>query len=723
MKFLNPLLLAGLAAVLLPIIIHLINRKRAQRVQFPAMNFLLRSQQEMARKLKVKQWLLLLARISVFLLLPLAMAQPYSLCGASATSAGGRLPASVVFIIDDSASMSYSDGRATYWDAAVGIVEDELRAMRSWDRAAILVAGTEPAAIVGDFSDDRSALRRELERWNPREGASNIPAAVDLARQLQLESDQPSKRTVIITDSARNAWEVVGATPEDAQGVGEVVIRTVRDDEHLPNFAISSVSVDEATDGTVDTYDVTVNLSRTASAEPETEVTLFVDQSPVGTAIVEFGDRLEDSVTFQHRFEAGQGLRTLRAEVSEQRGLRADNVVEVPLLLERNIRTLIVNGDPRSVQYNDELFYLGRALRATLSDQRGIETTVTNGDGFAGQELDQYDVIVLANVSRLPAAQVQRIYRFVNSGGGVFMTAGSQVEPERWNSFFGDLLPRPVRSITKLTEPRDPNANIKATRLSDLESSSPIFRVFSMPGGESLQSARIFQFVLLEPGTPDDVRVFASYEEGGPALLEKRIGKGSVMLWTSSIDFDWTDLPIRTAFLPFVQRTMEYLARRTGSESSVAEVGRRRRIEVPDESVSRALITGPSDERFVLEVRDGEASFVPQSAGLYRVSLEVEGAADDMPSMAFSARSPLSETDLAAVSPSVLDAWRDASRGVGVNAEDRMDIPENRRSAWPILLFVLVVILYAESLLSFRRRFWARMFGSDKTENDPLNAG
>jgi hypothetical protein len=684
------------------------------------MEFLLQSQKEMARKLKIKQLLLLLARISVFLLLPLAMAQPYSLCGANQTAAGGRLPGSVVFVVDDSASMSYSDGNSTFWQDAVDVVGDELRSMRSWDRAAIIAAGGEPAAIVGDFSDDRSALRRELNNWTPRGGSSDIPAAIDLARQLQLESDQPSKRTVVISDRMENAWDIPGAKPEDAQGVGELTVRSVREEESLPNIAIEGVSVDEATDGSVDSYNVTVALRRTSEAPKESEVTLFVDGAPVGTSVGTFEDSLETSVTFQHRFEAGQGLRTLRAEVNEEEGVTADNAVELPLLLERNIRTLVVNGDPRSVQYNDELFYLGRALRATLEDQRGIETTTTTTSGFADRELDEFDVIVLANVARLPAAQVQRIRQFVETGGGLLMTAGDQVEPERWNSFFGDLLPKPVRSITKLTEPEDPNANIKATRLSELDRSNPIFRVFSMPGGESLQSARVFQYLLLEPGPKDNVRTLASYEDGGPALLEKTIGKGSALLWTSSIDFDWTDLPIRTAFLPFIQRTMEYLARRTGGESSVAEVGSKRQIEIPDESVGRVLIESPGGDRNVLEVRDGSVSFVPSESGIHRVSVELDGEFEAVPAMAFSARAPLGESNLKPVSDDLLASWEGASKGEGVSAEDRMDIPENRTSAWPILLFVLVIVLYGESLLGFRRRFWGRFFGRSNKDADPL---
>jgi hypothetical protein len=107
MGFLSPFLLAGLALISVPVIIHLRNRQRAARVPFPAIEFLLRSEKKLARRLKVKQLLLLLLRISLFLLLPLAMAQPYLASDAGET-AGDRLPTSYVFVLDASFSMGGS---------------------------------------------------------------------------------------------------------------------------------------------------------------------------------------------------------------------------------------------------------------------------------------------------------------------------------------------------------------------------------------------------------------------------------------------------------------------------------------------------------------------------------------------------------------------------------------------------------------------------------------
>src|SRR5690625_82867 len=110
MQFLQPSMLLGLLAAAVPIILHLMNRQRAQRIRFPMLTMLSLSQEERRASLKLKRWLLLAARIGILLLIPLAMAQPYSECGASSAAQQDRYPAAVVVIVDVSASMKI--GRA-----------------------------------------------------------------------------------------------------------------------------------------------------------------------------------------------------------------------------------------------------------------------------------------------------------------------------------------------------------------------------------------------------------------------------------------------------------------------------------------------------------------------------------------------------------------------------------------------------------------------------------
>ena len=285
---------------------------------------------------------------------------------------------------------------------------------------------------------------------------------------------------------------------------------------------------------------------------------------------------------------------------------------------------------------------------------------------------------------------------------------------------FAGLLPKPVRSVSVLCEPHDPDANIKATRLAALDVTTPIFRVFSLPGGESIQSARVFTYLLLEPSTDDSVRTLASYADGGPALLERRIGRGRVLLWTTSIDFDWTDMPIRTAYLPLMQRVVQYLARRGADAGDQAVLGERVSIDVESTGAERVEIHDPSGERHVIDVVAGSVGFVPQQPGHHRVFVEVAGRDTEVDALFPSQQTcPPSEHDLSVV------AEADRNRFIAAAVGDRtaeggvVDVPENRARTWPILLFLLLVVIYAESLLAVRRRFWQRLRARRRVP-DPL---
>jgi hypothetical protein len=182
MSFGAPAMLLALFGVAIPIAIHLINRRRAQRVRFPALEFLLKSNLKLARRLKVKQVLLLAMRISIFLLIPLAMARPALDCSGTGETPDGRLPTSVLLLIDDSSSMSAPRGSGTAYQDAIEDATRVVRSLRSWDQVALVFVGDTSVAAVPAFTDDRSRVLRALEEHAPRFGGGTLRDALAEAR-------------------------------------------------------------------------------------------------------------------------------------------------------------------------------------------------------------------------------------------------------------------------------------------------------------------------------------------------------------------------------------------------------------------------------------------------------------------------------------------------------------------------------------------------------------
>ncbi|MCA9565823.1 MAG: hypothetical protein KC561_20140, partial [Myxococcales bacterium] len=313
---------------------------------------------------------------------------------------------------------------------------------------------------------------------------------------------------------------------------------------------------------------------------------------------------------------------------------------------------MLLNGDPRNVVYRDELFYLERALSVGGEENGAIRTEVTTVEGFSG-DLSDFDVVVLANVGNVSATFASELGAFVRQGGGLLITMGSMIDPAEYNRVLGDLLPKPLRSVRELCEPGDPDANLMATRLARVESSHPVFRVFDLPGGDSIQSVSVYSYMLLEPSLAGQAQIIASYADGGPALVEKDYGAGRVALLTTTIDRDWSDLPIRTAFLPLARRLVRHLARRGSfSESDVVRVGQRMNIDVEAQHPDRVIIEGPLSDpeppRYVLIPERDRVSvpFEPEQAGHYDVRLDIGGQERSFDELAFSANVDTDESDL-----------------------------------------------------------------------------
>lgn len=699
MTFGSPIMLLALLGVAIPIAIHLINRQRAVKVRFPALEFLLKSNQKLARRLKVKQVMLLAMRISVFLLVPLAMARPALNCGGGGEHTDGRLPASVVIVVDDSASMSALKSGSTRYAAGVERAEQAVRDLRSWDQVAVVFAGSSDTYAVPTFTDDRSEVLDALREHQPRYGGGNLRSALAAARDLQATSRLPARRTIVFSDRAAHSWQVDEDLP--VAGLGRLEWPELGAVES--NLALSDL---EATRGATGEYEVaaTVRGYGSVGVDP-VEVTLLVDGEAVGTTVVEPLIGSDAVALFTHSFE-GDGPFVVSAAVEDGDGAIADNSRSMPLEMRRAARTLVVNGDARSVSLNDEAFYLERALSVATDGRQEFDAQVIVPDNLADADLAALDVVVLANVAGLPSAQVERLVEFVESGGGLLITAGENADPERWNSSFAALLPRPVRSVKVLASRGDSDAAIKATRFGSFQPLHPAFRLFALRGGESMQAGLVYSYLLLEPQADAETEVVASFADGGPALLERNLGRGRVMLLTTSVDYDWSDLPVVTSYLPFVRRTVQYLGRRGAGGEQGAEVGAPLSLDVGAYRTERVSVVGPSGDRRVLSVDAGTVWYTPESLGVHRVFVDANGEEFAATALDFSASAPASEWPVGVIEEAALEEVAlAAAEATGIGEVGEM----SGKPIWPLALFLALLAIYAESLLAIRRRLWVRM--------------
>lgn len=700
MTFAMPWMLLGLLTVAVPIVVHLIHRKRAVRRVFPAMTLLLQSNRRLARGLRLKRVLLLALRIALFVLVPLAMARPG--CGGDGAATGGqddRLPASVVVIVDQSASMSQPvPGHPTAHAGAIDVALATIADLRPWDRVAVVGAGDRVLRASGVPAEDHAAARRALERIPLGSGGSRLDDALRVARELHDTNDLPARRTLVLTDGAAHAWPAPplgeAVDPAAVEGIGRLEIRTLTSGA-TGNTAVREVRWNLTADG------VQVEADLTGPPDATLDVAVWLDDARSLTRAVAVSDDGSALASFLLP-TPNAGVHDLRVTVDDGVGPAHDDVRGAVLSLDREARILLVNGDPRAVQFNDELFFAQHALDAAIVDGAPFVTRSVPVERFTPQVLTDTDVVVLANVATLPVERAAALAAWVESGGGLLMTVGSNVQVETWNQTFGAVLPRPLRDLRELSRADAPDVGVRAARLGLPDATHPIFRVFAAPGGETLQSVMAWQYALLEATTEDTARIVLAWQDGAPALVERAVGQGRVLLWTTSIDDGWSDVPLRTAYVPLLRRMLEYLARRGHSATADVTVGAPLPFDLAALSVSAIVVTPPSGPAVRLTVED-EPTFVPTEAGLHRVSGEQGGAVVALPALAFWAHPPDSEQQQEALPASRITSLQQAAvRGTGVADAEA----QRERSLWPALLLAALIALYAESLLAIRRKVW-----------------
>jgi len=782
-SFVEPLFLAGLLAAAIPIIIHLINRRNAVRQPFPALTLLQESDKKEARSIKVRRWLLMALRVLAIALLALALAKPYFMTDVQGAETS-RYPTAVVFVLDDTMSMQHEPSSQSWFDTAKSRIRQRLDALKPWDKVSLITASAtdEP---VSRLVDSRSRIRSELEELTASHRTADLPNALRAAGDIASTSELPNRRIVLVSDFTRGGFpeppttststetestdsagggsndENTKSAAEDADdketsetpGVRYPVERVdVRSDsETTPtNLAVGEVDYRQVGPRKKGEWEISTSIHNYGdSAVDQVQVDLVIEDETVATRTVGLEAGESSSITMRHRV-SGSGMKRARVELPDADNLAADNRRHFTLQLQRNVDVLLVNGAPSSVPYRDELYFAVRALKPNDDSESNIVPTTVSSDGLAGRDLSKFDVVLLANVSRINSETADSLQSFVQDGGGLFFAMGGNVEVDPYNSRLGNLLPKPLRRTKLLARRNDPDAPVKVTHIGSSKQDHPVFNIFDLPGGASLRKASIYSYMLLDPAPGDPkTSVLLSYKDGGPALLERRVGRGRVFLLTTTIDRGWTDLPLRTSFLPLMRRSMLYLARRTTSEDRRRYiVGDKISLDIAGLVDEQAVVRGPvgsikgagretnDASRWVLSTEEESPSLTPNRPGVYEVwADEVSGSAGDQRSdetsessdsdagrlldgLSFAVNVDHAESDLAPLPDDAYEPWLTPA-GEGDGAADARAAPKRQVNLWPTILFCVTLALLFETLIGTRRSVLKRVWRRLTLRNDP----
>ena len=493
-------------------------------------------------------------RILMLALLGFAFARPFfAEAPVIAQKTGGKRNA--IVILDTSYSMQYE---AVFENAKKEGIEI-LDGLDATD-AACLILSSDNARVVAplgsEFSHIRAALNDAEATYKPTDYLDALQTADEILASIPIGE----KQIYVIADMQKRGWENFIETDKLNPDVQIQFIDVHPEQPH--NFAITGLNVPPVVlKEQQASYLVARVHNFSDEAVEKLPVRLFVDGNMIHTVQLDIEpDDLADAA-FKVDFQ-DEATHTGWVELPED-ALGVDNKRYFTLQSLRSIKVHAVSDKPRTQNPSRNLygqtvetFFMGIALTA---GRDAVPIDFTESSSVPNTAiLNRTDVLVLANVAQLSSEEAGRVATYVASGGGLIVTVGDNIDPDVYEQRLGGemgLMPcnfvRPVGDAFDRQQFRV---------LATVKYEHPIFAPFKEPNHGDFGKARFYRIFQAVP-TGTNATVIAAYDDGSPALFEKSYGSlGRVLCFTSTIDRDWNDLPIRAVYLPFLHESIKYLA-------------------------------------------------------------------------------------------------------------------------------------------------------------------
>lgn len=573
---------AGLLLASIPIIIHILNRRRFKVVNWAAMDYLMRAMKKNRRRLKFEQLLLLATRCLVLALLGLALARPLGCSDNSLANLAGRRSGLHVFVIDNGYSMNYEADRAnakTDLDQAKVIAKTLIGRLSSGGESVAVVTTARQPAENGESPKveiqptyDLDAARAAVDRIEPSFAGTDLVGALQKAKQLALgETKSPNRSLYILTNSTKSAWESSAAdslkqTGKELADVFKVgithfdlgkpsqwnqAILDVRPTDHLVTKTFSNNFVADA-------------IGYGQGPTPQLTWRLDDELLPPGATAVPVDLNVKHVAQPNAQFKTG-GPHVLSVSLDSANRLKADDnrwhVVDVV----SQLKMLIVEGERNPGALGGSGVFLQMALApptssdgsAPAANNSYVAPEVISDLELGNKVLSDYNVIALCAVGNLQDSTAAALEKFVRQGGTLMLFMGDPVTAENYNAtlYKHGLLPGPLVKLMK------PDANGNGYHF-DFNPKSPnlppMLQDFHDVDNSGLNTAEIYQYWQMDLAPDARVDRILDYlpadgskSKGDPAITVSSLGDGRVVFYstTANANNEWTLFPAKPAYV------------------------------------------------------------------------------------------------------------------------------------------------------------------------------
>ena len=527
MSLLSPLFLLGGLAATLPLWLHLLQRQNPVKLPFSSLMFFERRKQAALLERRFRYLLLLAARVALYVLLALVFAKP--IWERPSRAVLGSLPKFHMIVFDTSMSMGFEGRR----DNAAAEAESIVNAMESGDAAQILANGP-GVRIVTERTHDRDELVAAIRSLQAGASRNSYGELIEAVRNLIPANSVPVE-VHLISDFQQSA---LPARFSDVAlpSIATLVPHNIADPE-APNWTLESVKGSSRLYGVGQKARIEVTVAGFGTVPARKNVALRLGGKRVDDRSVDVPASGRASVVFEG-FDVPKG------------NTRAEVVLESGDALELDDRRLVVfaNTEPAPILFlsghnrrRDALYY-----KAALDAGSGavFEVHVASPAEADRLQPERFAMVVISDVPRLSSLFGERLRNYVEAGGSVFLAVGPKITLAREAPLYGSRLGE-ARYV--------PREGERFQVAGEVDVSHPALRQV-----ERFRRVKFFRYAQLWTGKEDEVA--ARFADGSPMLVEHKVGDGRLLVFASSLDNVWSDLPVHPVFVPFAVESARYLS-------------------------------------------------------------------------------------------------------------------------------------------------------------------
>jgi hypothetical protein len=660
MGFLAPWFLAGAAVIGLPLWIHLLQQYRSTPHPFSSLMFFERRTQSSIKHRRLRYLVLLSLRIALLLLLALAFANPF--VSRTTASAGGRK--TLILAVDNSFSMRYDGHLARAKQQALSAVSN----LQPGDRGQVLAIGSRVHFLTQPV-EDPDALKNAIQSIQPSDERGSYGEFARALRTISQSSRMPLE-VHFASDMQKSSLPPAFSDLRLASDTN-LVFHSVADSRE-PNWLVESVTAPAKIYDPKKVRVQAVIASVGADAAKRT-VSLALDGKVLETKQVDVPASGRVTAEFLS-LESPHGFHKAEIRIEPHDALAEDD----------RFAFAIERADPHPVLFlhaageqRDELYY-----RAALESvpEAGFVLEPLAVEQAANQAFSKYAFVVLSDVGILPAGLENSLRTYVASGGSLLVALGP-------SSAALQHVPVSNEAIQGTSYASRDGDRFQIVASADAEHPS-------LRRANKLDGVQFYQVIRVDPGQS---RVIARLTNQVPLILEKQVGEGRVLVFTSTFDKISNDLPLHASFVPFVEETARYLGDQQDQSTNVAVDSYIELRSAKEHSASVEVVDPDGQHPLSLKEATTATSFQVSREGYYEIH-RTNGRQEFV-----AVHADRRESDLTPVPQETLDLWRNTGRGTETSGPGGTS--ENQARPWSLWRYALLLVLITaiiESVIASR---------------------